>query len=385
MRLMALMLSLLMLSGCSWMKFWESDEDKALAPAELVDFEPEVRIRKQWSTGAGDGQDPLYANLVPAMLGNTIYAADDEGRVYAVDTSNGKVRWKQDLDRQLSGGVGVGGNLVLGGDLRGALYALDASSGNLLWRKKVKGEILSAPSANDNLVVVQTLDSRLLALNPANGETLWQYNTDVPTLTLRGVSSPILTSSVVIAGFANGKIVALEPGNGALLWEKRVALPKGRTELERIVDVDGSPLLVGDVVYATSYQGRAAAMSRGTGRELWFQDISSYQPPAHGLDQVFISTDKDAVTALRANSGQVLWTNDKLRYRRITSPAYAGGYVAVGDLDGYLHLLSPVDGRFVGRIKVDGSGLSAPFLVDGSTLYVQANDGSLVAYRFESR
>ena len=383
MKKLALLCCAMMLSGCGWMKFWESDEDKALLPAPLVKFDEEVELRKVWSRGAGSGQDPLYASLVPALDGGVLYAADGKGRVYAIDASSGKERWEQDLDKPLSGGVGVGGGLVLVGDLRGTLFALDAASGDLRWRAKLNSELLSAPAANSQVVVVQALDARVVGLDAATGNILWQYTTDAPALTLRGTGAPLLTEGATINGFANGKVVALNPANGAVLWENRVALPKGRTELERIVDIDGAPVMVGDVVYVTSFQGRAAAMSRGTGRALWYQDISSNRQPAATTEQVFVSKDNDEVVALRANSGQVLWSNDKLANRTLTAPVFVGGQVVVGDALGYLHVLSPVDGRFVGRDKVNGSGLSVPMVTDGSTLYVLANNGKVVAYRLE--
>lgn len=384
MKKISLLCCVLMLSGCSSLKFWESDEDKAVAPAKLVKFEEETRLRKQWSRGVG-AQDPLYATLVPALANGVIYAADSKGRVYAIDTASGRVLWDKKLDRPLSGGVGAGSGLVLVGDLRGNLFALDAASGNQRWRVNIGSEILAAPAANGPVVVVQAQDARLLGLDATSGATLWQYTTDSPALTLRGTASPVITESTVITGFANGKVVALNPANGVVLWEDRLALPKGRTELERMVDVDAAPLLVGDVVYVTSYQGRAGALSRGTGRGLWYQDISSHQQAAHGLDQVYITQSGDKLSALRANSGQVLWTNSELTYRGLSAPVYVDGYVVVGDTEGYLHVLSPVDGRFVGRDRVNSSGITAPMVTDGKTLYVLANNGKVVAYRFEKR
>lgn len=385
MKKLALLCCALMLSGCSWMKFWESDEDKALAPAPLVKFDEEVRVRKLWSRSAGSGQDRLYASLVPVLDGGVLYVADGKGRVSALDVETGKVKWQQRLGKSLSGGVGAGGGLVLVGDLRGTLFALDAASGDVRWRVKVNSEMLSAPVANRRVVVLQALDARVLGLSPADGSVLWQYATDAPALSLRGTSTPLLTDSTVVSGFANGRVVALNPANGAVLWENRVALPTGRTELERMVDVDGAPLLVNDVVYVTSYQGRAAAMGRGTGRALWYQDISSYRQPAFGHEQIYISKDNDELAALRANSGQVLWTNDQMANRGLTAPNYVDGYVVVGDAEGFLHVLSPVDGRFVGRTKVSGSGLTVASVTDGDTLYILANDGKVTAYRFEKR
>ena len=385
MKKLVLLCCVLMLSGCSSLKFWQSDEDKAIQPAKLEKFTEEVRLRKVWSRNTGSGQDPLYASLEPAIDDTMIVVADGKGRVTAMDRASGQVAWNRKLDRPLSGGVGLGGGLVLVGDLRGNLFALDAASGDTRWRARLNTELLSVPAASKQVVVIQALDARLVGLSPATGEVLWQYTTDAPALTLRGTGNPVIAGSSVIAGFANGKVVALHATTGATLWENRVALPTGRTELERIVDIDGAPLLVGDVVFVTSYQGRAAAITRGTGTALWYQDMSSHHGPAHGDGQLYISTDRDAVVALRANSGQVLWTNDQLSFRGLTAPAFVDGVVVVGDSDGYLHAMSAVDGRFVGRDRAGRGGLTVPMASDGRTLYVLTNNGHLTAYKVERR
>ncbi|MGD9661008.1 MAG: outer membrane protein assembly factor BamB [Porticoccaceae bacterium] len=384
MRILIPLIAVALLSGCSTLKFWEDDEVDELAPAELVDFTEEVRVEKLWSRGVG-GQDELYSSLRPALLDNVIYAANDSGKVVAINASNGKVLWKEDVDQDISGGVGVGGDLVLVADIEGRIFALDRNSGDLRWKTNIKREVLSAPASNGDEVVVQTLDGFLVGLNGNNGGELWRYRADIPSLTLRAPTSPLITGNTVIAGFANGKLVALNTASGALLWENRVALPKGRSELERMVDIAGSPIIEGDMVYVTSYHGRAAAVTRGTGRSIWYQDLSSVQQPGYGMDQLYITQDNDEVKALRATSGQVLWSNVQMTYRQLSAPGYAGGYVAVGDAEGYLHVLSANDGRMVGRKKVDGSGVSAPILSDGRVVYVFDNDGDITAFTFKAK
>lgn len=383
-RLWLLLACLSLVSGCSLFSPTPEEGEVSVEPADLVDFKPEVKIKKRWSAGVGKGQERYFTGLVPALDQGIIYAADGRGNVFAVDASSGDRRWKVELGTSLSGGVGAGFGLVLVGDMEGSVYALNADNGSRRWQHQVSSEVLSAPGINQDMVIVQTQDGVLEALDAGSGEMRWQYDTDLPSLTLRGTSSPLVTDTMVIAGFANGKIVALSASTGSLLWEIRVAIPKGTTELERMVDIDGNPLLVGDVIYITSYQGRIAAMSRGTGRELWFQDGSSHQTPGFGLSQLYVTESDDTVKALRSSSGQVVWSNDQMTYRKLTAPVVAGGYVCVADADGYLHLLSQTDGRYVGRIKVDGSGVSAPMLADDETLFVFDNGGDLRAYRFES-
>jgi outer membrane protein assembly factor BamB len=385
MRLLITLLTVTLLSGCSSLKFWESDDEvDELAPAELVDLDEEVKVKKLWSRGVGS-HDALYANLVPIFSEGVIYGADDDGDVVAVNASSGKVLWKEDVKANLSGGVGAGGGLVTVAGSEGRVFALDSGSGNIRWKTSVSLEILSAPASNGSEVVVQSLDGFLVGLSGASGAELWRYRSDIPSLTLRARTSPVISGNTVVAGFANGKIVALDTRSGSLLWENRVALPKGRSELERMVDIAGSPVLVGDIVYATSYHGRAAAIVRGTGRSLWYQDMSSIRQPGIGQDQVYITLENDEVKALRANSGQEMWTNARMKYRKLSAPAYAGGYVAVGDSEGYLHVLSATDGRMVGRKKIDGSGIDAPMLSDGNILYVFDNSGGVTAVTFEPR
>lgn len=385
MRLLLVLLAATLLAGCSSLRFWEDDEADELAPAELVDFTPEIDIRKLWSRSIGDGPDSGFSSLRPAYDGGVVFAADDDGDVAAVSTSSGKVLWKVDLDRDLSGGVGVGCNLVFVGDLGGRVIALDRASGAQRWRVQVGGEILSAPSCNGEIAVVQTLDGYLVALHAADGLEAWRYQVDIPALILRSGSSPVVTENTVIGGFANGKVVALSTSVGSLLWESRLALPKGRTELERMVDIAGSPVLVDDVVYVASYQGRTTAITRGTGRSLWQQELSSYRQPGVGMDLVYITQSDDEVKALRANSGQESWSNVQMRYRQLTAPIYARGYVAVGDSEGHLHVLSAKTGHYVARRKVDGSGLSQPMVTDGEAIYVLDNDGGLSAFTFSPR
>jgi len=380
------LLCVLLLSGCSWMKFWEDDNDEAdlTAPAPLVDFDAEIQVKKIWRTGIGSGDEDNVATLVPALDNGRVYAATNDGEVVALDAASGDRQWKTDLQNPLSGGVGAGAGVVLVGDADGEVIALAADTGKERWRIRLSSEIVSPPAARGNVVAVQALDSKLYGLSVATGETLWRHDGETPVLSLRTVATPVVTDSMVMAGFASGKLVAVSASDGSTLWEARVGVPKGRTELERMVDVS-TPLLVDDVVYAASFQGRIAALSRGTGRELWAQDGSSHSGLAFGEAQVYVVETGDIVKALRATGGQVLWTNDQMLNRRLTAPMAVNGYVAVADGEGYLHLLSQVDGHFLARIKVDGDGISVPMVASADTLYVLDNDGDVTAYQFDGK
>ncbi|CAI8375878.1 MAG: Outer membrane protein assembly factor BamB [SAR92 bacterium MED-G29] len=377
-RLTNALLCTLLLTGCSY--FGGDEDDAAITPAELVKFESEVSVKRLWSTKIGSGNRDYWSSLRPVASSDTIFAGGHEGNIVAVDIATGKKRWAIDLEVAISGGVGYAAGQVMVGTIEGDVYSLNAADGSINWTAKVSSEILSSPKSNGEVAVVQTVDNKLFALDAATGEELWQHDGDAPILTVRGISEAIVTNNMVLSGFDSGKLIAFNPANGSLIWESRLAVPKGRTELERMVDIDGQPLLVGDVIYSVTYQGRLGALSRGTGRSLWFQDSSSHFAPAHSGDKVFVTEDEDRVRAFKAGSGQVLWSNDELFLRRLTGPAKFAGTIAVVDAKGFLHLLDPTDGHFVGREKVDGSGVSAPLLTVGNRLIVQANSGSLSAY-----
>ena len=380
MKKLNLLLCALLISGCSW--FGGDDEDE-IKPAELVKFDQQVKIKKQWSTKVGGGNKQFWNSLRPATNGDSVFAADHEGKISAVDVATGKRRWTTELDVPLSGGVGYAADQVLVGTVEGEVYVLNATDGSVLWTARVSSEILASPQSNGTVVAVQTIDNKLFAFDANSGEALWQHEDDAPLLTVRGTRTALVTNRMILAGFDSGKLIAFNPENGSLIWESRLALPKGRTDLERMVDVDGSALLVDDVIYAVTYQGRLGAIARGTGRSLWFQDGSSHSSPAYSSGQVYVSEADSTVRAFNSGSGQVIWSNEELFLRRVTGPARLGAYMAVADAEGYLHLLSTEDGSFVGRTKVDGSGVSAAMLTIGDSLIIQSNGGALSSYKIQ--
>lgn len=370
----ALLLGLAALgAGCS------STDTPELPPAELPKFEAEVQLKEEWSRSIGVGQGETYNMLEPAVEGGSIFAADVEGRVVALDRYNGKVLWRKELERPVSGAVSAGYGQVLLGTLQGEVIALDSSSGEELWRSRVTSEVLAPPATNGDVVVVQTQDDRLIALEAASGNQRWIYESTPAVLTLRGTSGPVVTNQLAIAGLSSGKVIALDTQRGLPVWEQRVAVPSGRSELERVVDIDGRLLLSGGALYVAAYQGRIAALDVQTGRPLWQREGSSYGGVAQGYGSVYVSLANGTVEGIDERSASALWSNEALARRQLSSPAVFSSFVAVGDLEGYLHLLSQTDGRFVGRIRVDDEGLRARPLVEGDWLYAYGNSGELVA------
>jgi outer membrane protein assembly factor BamB len=374
------------LAGCSTITGWfDSDEDDANAPVELTSISQTVKIKKLWSVGVGDGQGKGLYRLQPVLSKDSIFVASSDGRVMALDRERGKALWKTDLEMDISGGVGVYEDALLLGSSEGFVLRLDASSGELLWSTQLRGEVLSPPQGNGNVVIAQTYDGKLQGLDFASGELLWTYDSNVPVLTVRGTSVPLMHNDLVYVGFANGRVLAFEAQTGAIAWEVRVAISQGRSEIERIVDVDGTMQLAGDELYAASYQGRLVAIDVVNGRKLWQQDVSSFSGVSLAFGNVYVADEDGTLYAYLRNGQGLRWSQDALGYRELSRPTPVSSYVAVGDLEGVVHLLSQVDGEFVGRVKVDGDGVRADMLSEDNVLYVYGNSGKLVAYQITAK
>ena len=367
------------LSGCS---IFSADDE--IEPAKLQKIQQQVELTTLWSARSASSNNHFWANLQMAVSAVSLFTADHSGSIVASDLKNGQPQWSVDLDLPISGGLGYGDQKLVFGTIEGQIYVLNASDGGLLWSADVSSEVLSSPAVNSKIVVAQSIDNRLYAFDAKTGEELWQHDAGAPILSVRGNSSSMILNNMVISAFDNGKLIAFNADNGALLWETRLALPKGRTELERMIDIDGQPILVDDIIYSVSYQGRLGALTRGTGRNLWFQDSSSHHSPAHSRGRLFVTEAKNhVVRAFKAGNGEELWNNNQLEYRQLTGPATLGNSVAVADAEGYIHLLDADTGEFVGRTKVGGGGVSADLLVVDQTLLVQSNNGLISAFKIQ--
>lgn len=381
-----LLTSFTVLVGCSTVKGWFSDDDfDPREPVELQKITEQVKLKSRWSRGVGDGQGEGLYKINPILAGDSIYVASAEGRVASVDPESGRLRWKTDLDLALSGGVGHYGDSIFVGASEGLVMRLSADSGAEIWRATVSGEVLSAPQGDGRYVIAQTYDGKLMGFDYETGETRWTYTSDVPVLTLRGTGTPMILGDNAIAGFADGKVVAVNLRSGNVAWEARVAIPQGRSEIERIVDIDGSMALQGSELYVASYQGRLAAIDNRSGRRLWQRNVSSVSGVGVGFGNVYVADDDGTVSAFLRNGQGVRWQNIELGFRELSRPTPVNSYVAVVDFEGYLHLLSQVDGEIVGRTKVDSSGARADMIARGNRLFVYANDGALKAYDVEAR
>jgi len=348
-------------------------------PSDLLNIEQKISLERLWSTDLVGDYNEVGFGLKPVFWNGKIYAADQDGQVACLDAGSGQLIWKIDLDIPLGGGVGLGGEQIFVGSKDGDILALNAENGAINWQIKTSSEILAAPSGNGDIVVAQSQDGRVYGLDAQNGEVRWQHEVEVPVLTLRGTSAPVVRGNVAVVGFSTGKLYAFSAATGDTIWENRITTPKGRSELDRMIDIDGDPLLVEDVVFAVSHQGRIGAITK-TGRALWYQDANSVLGPAYGEEQVYIVQTNDHIVAMNENSGAIVWINPYLKYRDLAPPLVAGGNLLVADFEGYLHILSQKTGDFLGRIRVDSSGISAAMIAEKNTLYVLDNNGAISAY-----
>lgn len=405
-RFLFLAASSLLLSGCSWFSWlpWvdgESDDEKInTKPAKLVDFDPEIKIDRVWGAQVGDGLGRKFLKLSPAILADAVFAADGYGTVIAFDRFSGKRLWRTSIgnadkssftfwDRRdpsfVSGGVGAADGRVMLGTTAGDIVALAASDGRELWRTNVGSEVLTAPVYGEGLYIVLTMDGRIIAFEADTGEQRWAFDNQVPILTLRGSAQPVVTGPVVIAGFANGMLNALRLDTGEPIWEHRIQIPKGRSELDRMVDIDGRPLVLGGTVYAASFQGQMKALSATDGRPLWARDASTYQDLAEGYGLIYMADADGTVIAVDRSTGEDAWRNDQLARRGLSSPIAFSNYVVVGDAQGYIHVLAQSDGRLVGRRKIDGDGISSAMTVADGVLFALGDGGKLVALDLTAR
>lgn len=355
-------------------------DDEVLPPKELIKFKATLPVKKIWSAKLGKGSEFLRVSLSPAGDGNRIYAASRDGVVSAFNPENGKRIWRVDLDVLLSAGPGAGEDYVVVSGSDGDLICLAANDGREVWRTNIRGESLARPLIRSSSIVVQTIDGKLQAYSAFDGRAQWSIEQSAPRLTLRGTSSPVIVGSTIVAGFDNGRLVGTNLNTGVTQWEAMLSPPSGRSDLDRLADVDGSMAVVGQDVYAAGYHGRLAAVASESGQVLWARDISTHVGVAVDFANVYSIDESGELIALLRRNGSEVWRQDALLRREPTSPVAFDNAVAIGDFEGYVHLFSNVDGRPVARIRVGKGLLSGAPVVIANRLYVQSESGVLEAY-----
>jgi outer membrane protein assembly factor BamB len=345
--------------------------------AELPELAANIPVRALWSARVGEAKDAIFS---PVLADDSVYAAAQDGTVVRLNAETGREIWRKNAGQLLSGGVGSDGSLVAVGTLEGEVIVLDAESGAVRWRARASSEVLAAPVVTGDLVIVRSADSHLFAFDSKDGKRRWLYQRSSPPLSVRSPAGLIANRGFLFAGFAGGKLVSLSLANGGLRWEATVALPKGATELERVTDVVGMPLVAEREVCAAAYQGRVGCFALDSGNPLWTREISSTTGLAVDARYVFLSDDKGAVYALDRAGGTSVWKQDKLFLRRLTVPLPLGRDIAVGDVEGYVHFLSRETGAFSGRIATDGSPINAALMRLDNGFLVQTRAGGLYAF-----
>jgi outer membrane protein assembly factor BamB len=374
--LATLALTAALVSGCGIF----GGEDDGLQPTPLLEFEQTLPVERVWSENAGGGSELLRIALTPAGGSGRVYAASRDGRVSAFDPESGDRVWKTELEIPLSAGPGVGQDRVVVAGGNGFLVCLRADDGSETWRTFIGGESLARPLVADNSVVVYTIDGKLRVYSLFNGSERWSLEQSLPPLTLRGSAAPVVVGTTVIAGFDNGRMVASGLLEGDTRWEVVLSPPAGRSDLERLADIDGTLAVVGQDVYATGYQGRLAALAAESGQILWSREISTHVGLAADADNVYVVAESGEIIALEGQGGSELWRQNALVRRQPTAPAVFDGSVAVGDFEGFVHFFDAGTGAPVARERVDDRPLSGAPVVIGDQLYVQSETGRLDAF-----
>ncbi|MGM0823889.1 MAG: outer membrane protein assembly factor BamB [Pseudomonadota bacterium] len=364
--------ALALLAGCA------NKSDSANTPKELTSIEESSTLESLWQQDVGDGLGRARYPIAPAREGDNLFAADANGVVMSFAADDGEERWEVDLDTPISSALSAIAGQVYLGTRDGEVIALDQRDGSVNWRSRVSSEVLAAPQANPELLVVQSIDGQVTALDRQSGDERWVYTSSQPSLTLRGTGTPLVIEPVSFVGLANGRLATIDNRNGQPLWDMQIATPQGRSEVERLVDLTGQPVLSQDGrLFVTSYNGQLVALEATRGNVIWERELSSRHAPVLVGDFLFVVTDDSNIVAVDTNSGQEVWRNEALEDRRLTAPAFADGRLVVGDFEGYVHLIDAREGELVGRTEVDGSGISVPAVTEGDVIHVLANDGHL--------
>jgi outer membrane protein assembly factor BamB len=357
-------------------------EDNADPPSILVEYTPEIKAEVIWNESVGVGADEQSLKLIPAIGNGKVIAADREGVVQARSLTTGNLIWETETDVHFSGGPGLGAGTVILGSSDAEVVALNIETGAVLWKSAVSSEVLSVPVVANDIVIVRTTDGAVIALDEKTGGKRWNYERAVPALSIRGTGSPLIIEDKMVGGYDNGKLMALRLTDGKYVWETSIAIPKGRSEIERLVDLDVDPIMNNGVIYVASYQGGIAAISEFDGDVLWRNEtISSHSGLSNDDRYLYLTDSESHVMQLDQRSGAGLWKQKDLHQRRLTAPVAYENYVVVGDFEGYVHWLSSIDGRQLARVQVTDGPIDAKPIVVDNTVYVYAKDGTLAALK----
>ncbi len=353
-------------------------------PTPLEPLATSAKVEKLWSvSSSSSSQDKVYEHLQADLQGGVLYNVSADGVVKANEIGKAAQLWKQELNTVVSAGLSVADGLLLLATSEAEVIAMAKDNGEIRWRRAVSSEVLAPPVVSGNVVIVRSADGVTQALSTDSGEQLWSFSSNVPALSLRGDATPVVVGDLVLLGQANGRLSALSIFDGVLQWESAIVVPQGRTDLERMVDVDAMPLVVADVIYVAAHQGRVLALSKLTGATLWSRDLGTSVGMTVDSEKLYLVDDEGQVWALDRRNGATLWKLDKLQYRDLSAPVGYADSVVVGDYEGQLHWISKDDGAIIARHQVDESGVRVAPLVRDGVLYSRSKSGRLEALRLK--
>jgi len=362
------------------------DKDKDVAPpAAIVPFNAKLSVQRLWEENLGGKDRRLRLELRPAVDGTRVYAAAGDGEIRAFEPKSGRSLWRVKTKLELSAGPGAGEGLVVLGTSDGQVIAVDAATGARRWQVRTTGEVLAAPAVAPQAVVVRTVDGRVHGLALDNGHELWSNEQPIPRLTLRGTSAPALAGDTVVCGFDNGKVAAYSIANGDVLWDTGVSPPHGKTELERLVDIDGEIAVSGHDVFVASFQGRVAMLALDSGQVWWSRELSSYRGLTLEGETLFVTGADSSVQALRRRDGTPIWQQEAMLRRGLTSPEVDGDWVVLADFEGYVHWLDKASGALLGRARAAKGRITNAPVAQNGIVYVQTDAGQLFAFRARAR
>jgi len=370
--------AMIVVSGC------DKDKDPD-PPAQLTKLVDKRDVKQLWGTGLSGKSERLRLALRPAAVAGVVYAASHDGEVIAMAAQSGKRNWSVKTKLALSAGPEVGAGYVVLGSSDGDVIALDAATGAQRWKVSVNSEVLARPLVANDLVVVRTVDGHIEGLSLTDGAKRWAVDEQVPRLTLRGTAPPVLAGDKIIAGFDSGKVLAIDVRNGDVLWDAIVNAPHGRTELERLADIDAPAHVAGDDIFVVGFQGRVAMLALDSGQIWWARDASSYRGFAMDDDNIYLTNADSVVIAMNRGDGTVLWEQGGLRRRGLTAPAIDGDSILVGDFEGFLHWLDKSTGEIVARHKTDGERITNAAVADDGRTFIQTDSGKLLAFKSSSK
>ena len=375
------------ISGCSYIPWFGDEEEVEIElrePAELSEITPEVQLQRDWQVSGNSDAKEKYVRLQPLFFADKVAFADTKAQVSVYEVTTGKTLWSRKLSGKLSGGVGGNSQALVVGTTNGDVTALRSEDGSDAWNIPLTSEVMAISEALEDIVVVRTNDSRFHGISITTGEVQWVVTQSSPALTLRGVGQPIIRDGVVYAGLDNGKVIAISISSGNVIWESRVSVPSGRSELDRIVDIDGRLAVDNEFLYAVSFHGRLVALDRNNGRAVWARELASVAGLSIDDELVYVTDLDDAVWALQKDTGITVWKQNKLFYRELSVPVNLQDTIIVGDYQGYLHVMAKEDGRLIGRATMGKDPIQIPSSPSSAVSYIVDSSGRLAAYTITS-